>query len=149
MTGYWIRRAGPIAIGWMLALPAGVMGQVVPNLSSPAGNQNVPAAVMMANPYLNPYMNPYLNPVATQGTMSAGNAALYLYSANAARGGIGSGRLSQSRATAPRPKVAEMPDGASSPGGGAAKYFNPGPVNVNGAGRYYNGRRGYFQNNRR
>jgi hypothetical protein len=104
---------------------------------------------MMANPYMNPYMNPYLNPLATQQPMTAQNAMLYMYMANQANGGLGSGRLSGTRggaATAAKSRVAEMPYTAH-PGGGAARYFNPGPRAANGAGRYYNQSGRYFQNN--
>jgi len=149
MIESWTRMMGLLALGWGLAHPAVASGQMTPVPATPLGAGAMPPAAMLANPYLNPYLNPYINPAATQRPISAGDAALYLYSANAARGGIGSGRLSQVRPAAPRAKPAEMPDGASVPGAGAARFFNPGPVNVNGAGRYFNSRRGYFQNNGR
>ena len=150
MKRTWIKGFG-LAIG-LIAANSGqsAMAQV----PAPA-NLGMPSAAMMANPYLNPYMNPYLNPMAAQQRISPGNAALYMYAANSANGGIGSGRISGTRpgpvaaATGSRSKAAEMPNGSSVPGSGAARFFNPGPVNVNGAGRYHNRRNTYFQNNGR
>jgi hypothetical protein len=117
---------------------------------------------MMTNPFFNPALNPGLYGMTGSKPLSAGDAAFYLYSANAANGGLGSGRLSGTRpfpssAAAQNPrgkggkpaKAAEMPLSTMQPGGGASKFFNPGPVNVNGAGRYYSRRNPYFQNNRR
>ena len=143
-------RSATIAVGlvisaWALLEPAGASAQVG---SSTTGSAMPPTA-MMANPYLNPYMNPYLNPLATQQPMNAQNAILYMYMANSANGGLGSGRISGTRGgAAAKPKAAEMPYTAH-PGGGAARFFNPGPVNSGGAGRYYNQRGRYFQNNGR
>ncbi len=148
MKRSWNRGIGLIVAVWGLTDPGGVVGQMSPMPPRPQSPAVPPAAIMM-NPYLNPYMNPYFNPAATQQPMSAGTAALYLYSAQAASGGIGSGRLSGSRPQASSARPAEMPDSASVPGAGASRYFNPGPVNVNGAGRYYNRRSRYFQSNGR
>ena len=141
-------RIGLILSAWVLVVPEVSSAQFAP---PPAQSQNtmMPPAAMMANPYVNPYMNPYLNPAATQQPMTAGNALLYLYGANQAKGGLGSGRLSGSRPQATTRRVAELPNSAASPGGGAARFFNPGPVNANGAGRYYNQRGRYFMNNGR
>jgi hypothetical protein len=101
---------------------------------------------MMMNPFFNPYMNPVLNPAAPQQKMGVGNSLLYLYSAQAARGGIGSGRLSNP-GTQTRKRPAMMPNSASVPGGAAAKYFNNsmsgGKLGLN---QYYNTRNGRFQN---
>jgi len=153
MVGRWTGRIGLLAFGWAMFLPAEAPAQMVavpgPTQGGMQGGSAMPPAAVLANPYLNPYMNPYLNSAATQRPMSAGNAALYMYTANAARGGIGSGKLGQAKAVAPRPKVAEMPDASAVPGAGAARFFNPGPVNVNGAGKYYGRRNRYFQNNGR
>jgi hypothetical protein len=91
-------------------------------------------------------MNPYMNPGATQQPMNGTSALMFLYAANAANGGIGTGRLSGTRGGAPAKKAAEMPYTAH-PGGGAARYFNPGPRASAGAGRYYSQRGRYFQNN--
>jgi hypothetical protein len=103
---------------------------------------------MMMNPYYNPYKNPLLNPSAPQQKLSMGSSLLYMYSANSARGGIGSGRLSTGAvAGAGKKKPANMPNTAARPGGGAARFFNPGPVNASGAGRYYNQRGRSFMNN--
>ena len=80
-----------------------------------------------------------------------------MYQANAMRGGIGSGIISQGKAQSPKSRPAVMPDSISTPGGGAAKFFNPpGPAKANGAGsgtagggagRFYNTRKAYFNNN--
>jgi len=148
MRKNWSRGIGGIVAAWALAHPVEARAQLAP---VPSGTTVPPAAVMM-NPYLNPYINPYINPGASQQPMSAGNAALFLYSAQAANGGLGSGRLSGSQPgpTAARPaRAAEMPDSSSVPGAGAARYFNPGPVNAGGGGRYYNRRGRYFQSNGR
>ena len=147
-------KAGHVGIGlvlsaWAWMRPAEVSAQAA-TAPAPAQNSTIPPVAVMANPYLNPYMNPYMNPAATQQPMNGGNALLYLYAANAANGGVGSGRMSGTRgAPAVRPRPAEMPSTASTPGGGAARYFNPGPVNTGGAGRYYGQRNRYFQNNGR
>ena len=138
-----------IALGWALGIPAGVSGQMAP-VPPRSSSPTVPPAAILANPYLNPYLNPYMNPSATLQPMTPGNAALFLYSAQAANGGFGSGRLSGSRPEpAQQARPSEMPYSSSTPGAGASRYFNPGPVNVNGAGRYYNRRSRYFQNNGR
>lgn len=147
-------KAGPMGLGmvfsaWVLAQGPGASAQMAP-MPPPASNGSIPPAAMMANPYLNPYLNPYMNPGATQQPMNGNNALLYLYAANSANGGVGSGRLSGTRGTpAPRPRVAELPNSVSVPGGGAARYFNPGPVNAGNGGRYYNRGGRYFQNNGR
>jgi hypothetical protein len=152
MTMNGNRGLGLIALAWALSHPAGASGQMAPTPAGPS-SPTVPPAALMMNPYLNPYLNPYINPLATQKPMSAGNAALFLYSAQAANGGMGAGRLSGTRplptTAQAQARPAQMPDSASVPGAGAARYFNPGPVNVNGAGRYYNRRNRYFQNNGR
>jgi hypothetical protein len=142
------RGLGVIALTWALWHPAGASGQMAPVPSSPSNSVVPPAAILM-NPYLNPTLNPYLNPGAVQQPMNAGNAALFLYSAQAANGGLGSGRVSGSRPLPSPAKSAEMPVSSSVPGAGAARFFNPGPVNVNGAGRYYNRRNRYFPSNGR
>jgi hypothetical protein len=144
-----MNRASTIGL-WLVTCALAILGppeasaQVSPSSSGTA----MPPASMLANPYLNPYMNPYMNPLATQQPMNASNALLYLYAANSANGGIGSGRVSGTRGAPARPKPAEMPNSAH-PGGGAARYFNPGPGAGGGAGRYYNQRGRYFQNNGR
>lgn len=138
-----------VIIAWAQFEPAGALAQVGSN-GSMSSSSTMPPASMMANPYMNPYLNPYLNPMATQQPMNAQNALMYMYMANSANGGMGSGRLSGTRGTpAAKSKAAEMPYTAH-PGGGAARYFNPGAGGGNpGAGRYYNQRGRYFQNNGR
>ena len=134
-----------------------------------------PIGAMMANPYMNPYLNPYLNPMATQQPLTGRDAALYMYMANSAKGGLGSGQLSGTRPipgnavglvppnqplkangrarlrnpqpTTTRRAVAEMPNSAAVPGASAARFFNPGPVNVNGAGRYFARPNPFFSTN--
>jgi hypothetical protein len=136
---------GLILSALALSCTSSAMAQVSPQ---PSGSTSTsPSASMMMNPYYNPYMNPLLNPGASQQQMTTGNALLYMYAANSARGGIGSGRLSNpgTSATA-RKRPANMPNSASRPGGGAARFFNPGPVNTNGAGRYFNQRGRNFMN---
>ena len=184
MVRLWIRRTLVVSAlsGSSLAvLPA--QAQTSPSFApSPlATGVNAPVGAMMANPYMNPYMNPYLNPMATQQPMTGRDAAVYMYMANSARGGLGSGVISGTRPlpgnatalNAAQPKgrgaknpnnnlnnamrnvptqngrrsVAEMPDSASAPGAGASRFFNPGPVNNGGAGRYYNRRNTYFNSN--
>ena len=165
-----------VGLGW-IATPA--HAQVGLSATPGADTATASPAAMMANPYLNPYLNPYMNPTATQRPMSGRDAALYLYMANSANGGLGSGQVSGTRpipgavnvgvagqrAVAPaRPQAAggaaskrlkgklpaaEMPNSASEPGSGAAKFFNPGPGNSNGAGRYYARRNTYFNSNGR
>ena len=163
---------------------AAAVGQTSPSFAPPPAAPAVGAA--LANPYMNPYLNPYLNPLATVRPMTGRDAAISLYMANSAQGGLGSGVISGTRPTpanlagaaAARPRgkaprinanaianaranpnmanqplqngrrpVAEMPDSAAFPGSGAARFFNPGPVNVGGAGRYYNRRNTYFNSN--
>jgi len=139
---------GLVISAWVLINRPGASAQLAP-APPPTQGPAMPPAAMLANPYLNPYLNPYMNPAATLQPMSPNNALLYLYAANSANGGIGSGRMSGSRPQAARPRVAELPNSVAHPGGGAARFFNPGPVNVNGAGRYYNVRSRYFNNNGR
>jgi hypothetical protein len=139
---------GLVVSAWALINPLGASAQLAP-APPPSQGTAMPPAAMLANPYLNPYLNPYMNPAATLQPMNANNALLYLYAANSANGGIGAGRISGTRAQAPRSRAAELPNSVARPGGGAARYFNPGPVNVNGAGRYYNQRGRYFNNNGR
>ena len=144
-------KAGQMGIGlvlsaWSLISPQGASAQFAP---PPSPSQNATMPLGIGNPYMNPALNPYLNPAITQQPMNGGNALLYLYAANTARGGIGSGQLSNPPASRPRSRAAELPDSVSRPGGGAARFFNPGPVNTNGAGRYYNQRGRYFNNNGR
>jgi hypothetical protein len=139
---------GMLVATWLLAHPSGASAQTGPVPPASQGS-SMPPSAMMANPYLNPYLNPYMNAAATQQPMNANNALLYMYMANAANGGIGSGRLSTARAQAPAPKAALAGSSARTPGGGAARFFNPGPVNANGAGRYYNRSSRYFMNNGR
>ena len=162
--------------GASLAASAAEAQTANPFAPSPLANgSNMPAGALLANPYMNPYMNPYLNPMATQQPMTGRDAALYMYMANSARGGLGSGVISGTRpmpgnamaVAAPaqgrgakannamqnkpaqngRRPVAEMPDSVSAPGAGASRFFNPGPVNTGGAGRYYNRRNTYFNSN--
>ncbi len=135
---------------WMLCAPSAASAQSIPGQPGVSGS-GMPASAMMANPYLNPYLNPYMNPAMTQQPMNSGNALLYLYAAQAANGGMGSGRISNSRVQQQpsRPQAALAGTPAATPGGGASRFFNPGPVNVNGAGRYYNRSSRYFMNNGR
>jgi hypothetical protein len=139
---------GILVAAWALAHPSSAGAQVgsVPPLTQ---GSSMPASAMMSNPYLNPYLNPYMNPAMTQQPMNSNNALLYLYAAQAANGGVGSGRMSGARMQATQPRAALAGTPASTPGGGAARFFNPGPVNVNGAGRYYNRSGRYFMNNGR
>jgi hypothetical protein len=146
-------KAGQLGIGlvmsaWALISPQATSAQYAPP-PPPASTTNPATALGIGNPYMNPALNPYLNPAITQQPMNGSNALLYLYAANTARGGIGSGQLSNPPTTRGRSRAAELPDSVSRPGGGAARFFNPGPVNVNGAGRYYNQRGRYFNNNGR
>jgi hypothetical protein len=113
---------------------------------------------MMASPYANPYMNPFLNPYMTQGSnMGRTNTLLYFFSAQQASGGLGSGRLSGSRpSTATKPgspaarrAPAEMPRTSQIPGGGAARYFQRGPVAAASRQNYYQRYNRYFGNNGR
>jgi hypothetical protein len=127
----------------------------------PSPSSSMSGMAMMGNPYLNPYMNPYLNqglyPGLKQQPITGGNALLFLYAAQSANGGIGSGRISGTRpdptapvgARARRSRAGEMSALTGVPGAGAAKYFNPGGVNGPGSGRYYNQRGRYFMNNGR
>ena len=134
-----------LASAWVV--PSRAMAQLAP---PPSQSSGVPSASMMANPYLNPYLNPYINPLATQQPANGKNALLYMYAANSANGGLGSGRISGVRGgAAAKPKVAEMPNSVSQPGGGAARFFNPGPVNAARSGSFYNRRNRYFNNNGR
>ena len=144
-------KASTIGVGLVLAAwawvePAGALAQVGPSGATTSGSVlPLPStSTMMSNPYL--YMNPYLNPGITQQPMNGNNALLFLYAANSANGGLGSGRMSGTRGGAPVRKAAEMPYTAH-PGGGAARFFNPGLRTSAGAGRYYSQRGRYFQNN--
>lgn len=173
MRGRWMRRAAAAGLAWTCA---GLAAPAVAQVGSPNGANPPSVGAMMANPYLNPYLNPYMNPAAAQRPMSGRDAAMYLYMANQANGGLGAGQISgvrpapgamrpgqvpagqpagraQPRAGAATAKgrgrmpVAEMPDSAAVPGAGAARFFNPGPARTNGAGRYFARPNGYFNNN--
>jgi hypothetical protein len=114
------------------------------------GGAATPYGAMYANPYANPYLNPFLNPYMAQTPTSAGNAALYLFSAQQANGGIGSGRISGVR---PGPSAAPAPAAAASnrrvsdtPGASAARYFSRGTPAGAGLGRYYNRQGRHYPN---
>jgi hypothetical protein len=143
-------KATQTGIGLILsALVLSLTSSASAQSSAPSGSTSTgpSASMMMMNPYYNPYMNPLVNPGAPQQQMSAGTSLLYLAAANSARGGIGSGKLSNPGTSAMgRKRPANLPNSASRPGGGAARYFNPGPVNTNGAGRYFNQRGRSFMN---
>ncbi len=138
-----------LTFGAIALLGETTSAQMSPTIPS-GGTFGSPASTM-ANPALNPYLNPYMNPFATGQPANSNNMLLYLYAANNANGGLGTGRISGTRggAVAPRPRPAEMGGPMSYPGGGAARYFNPGQGVGPGAGRYYNQRGRYFQNNGR
>jgi hypothetical protein len=143
-------KTSTIGVGLVIAAfawlePAGAFAQVGSNGSTP-GSALPSTSSMMSNPYL--LLNPTLNPMGGQ-PMNGNTALLYLYAANNANGGLGTGRISGTRGgVAPKSRVAEMPYTAH-PGGGASRYFNPnGSVGV-GAGRYYNNHGRHFQNNGR
>ena len=86
--------------------------------------------------------------VNAQESFHGQTALMYMYLANQANGGLGSGKLSGTRGSTPaKAKAAEMPYTAH-PGGGASRYFNPGAGGgMTGTGRYYNQRGRYFMNN--
>ncbi len=148
MSKTFRRTVGLVTLASALAHPSDVTAQVGGTRPTSTG-AGMPASAMMANPYLNPYLNPYMNQAMTQQPMNSNNALLYLYASQAANGGIGSGRISGSRGQAPKPVPAVTATPARTPGGGASRYFNPGSVNANGAGRYYNRSGRYFMNNGR
>ncbi len=115
---------------------------------------------MSANPYLNPYLNPFLNPMMTQSAqpMRPTDALLYMYAAQQASGGIGSGRISGvrpggARAGQPTATPAYEPDETQRvsdiPGAGAAGYFNRGQSHPQRTGRYYNRPGRYYGNKSR
>ena len=138
---------GLVLSAWALSFPMAASAQVGSGpVPAPASSPN--AAAMASNPYANPYLNPYLNPMMTQQPVNGTNALLYMYMANSARGGIGSGRLSNP-STAGRARSAERANPASVPGGKAAHYFNPGGAQTGGATRYYNQTGRYFPTNPR
>ena len=172
------RLSAMLAIVTMLAFSGWgriSQGQTHPVNAPLESSATAPIGAMMANPYMNPYLNPYLNPVATQQPMTGRDAALYMYMANSARGGVGSGFLSGTRpipgnalglnqpreplkangrpalrkrqAQNHRREVAEMPDSVATPGASAARFFSPGPVNANGAGRYFDRPNSFFNTN--
>ena len=90
----------------------------------------MPPAAMLANPYLNPYMNPYMNPSATLQPMRPANAAMFLYAANSANGGLGSGRISGTRggvggAAVAASKAAEMPNSVGEARGRGFSLLQP------------------------
>jgi hypothetical protein len=129
----------------VMGFASSVSAQMAP---PPSASSNTPPAAMMMNPYLNPYMNPLINPGAPQQNMSVGNNLLYLYSAQAARGGIGSGRLSNPGTSNARKRAATIPNSASVPGGAASHYFNNSRSgSKTGARGYFNQRGGNFQHN--
>ena len=113
-----------------------------------------PPATTMMNPFLNPYMNPLINPAAPTQRMTGSDALYYMYAAQAAKGGLGSGRIANgtgapSRASSSRSRQgAAVPNSAQVPGGSASKYFG----NLRGSSRsglesYYH-RRGVNSPNR-
>jgi hypothetical protein len=133
-------------------LPAQARAQGIPS------NAGMTPGSMLANPYANPYMNPFLNPYMTQGTMGRNSLLLYYMSAQQANGGLGSGRISGVRPgpapsgpapAAQRRSAAEMPTSMSTPGGGAARYFQRGPTAAVGQKSYYQRHNRYFGNNGR
>lgn len=119
-----------------------------------AGTQSANMGVF-ANPYMNPYLNPYLNPYATQQRMSPGDAALYLFSAQSAMGGIGSGQLSGVR-PGPRTPGQKQADSRPKDDGrkvrgvpsSVARYFQRGPQKPESAS-FYNRQGRYHASSRR
>jgi hypothetical protein len=99
-------------------------------------------------------MNPFLNPYMTQQPIN-GNLAVYMFAAQQANGGIGSGRLSgtrPARPTAPAAPAAPSGDGRRAsdiPGANAARYFNREYQPPMVSGRYYTRQGRYFPSDRR
>jgi hypothetical protein len=137
------RRLAPGVVG-IAALLGAASAQAQVGSTSGAGSS-------YANPFLNPAYSPYMNPAAAQGR-DAG--FLYLLAAQRASGGVGSGMLGGTHATAAtasRP-AAEMPRSAMVPGGGAARYFQRGLSGGGGVappGAYYQRHNRYFGSNGR
>ena len=147
MTRFWTGN-GLLLLTFGLTSGTAAWGQ------APATPGN--ARGLYVNPYNNPYMNPLLNPIAASQPMDRNSALYYLLSAQAAKGGLGSGRMARTQAQATignkgaagRP-VAEMPRAAMIPGAGAARYFGRGPVKVQGSDSYFGRQNRYFGNNGR
>jgi hypothetical protein len=138
--------------GGALALAAAVLA-ARPADAQAVGNSAAGMSAMYANPYANPYLNPFLNPYMTQGAPIYGNPALYLFAAQGANGGIGSGQLSGVRhrpaSAAPAQTPKEKRRASDTPGGGASRYFNRGfaPSPRGGTSRYYNRQSRSFEGN--
>jgi hypothetical protein len=128
-------------------VPRQSAAQAVPGVPVTGG----PAA--FANPYANPYLNPFLNPFAAQTSMGRRDALYYLFAAQSANGGLGSGQLSGVRpgpATAGRRRpAADMPLASDVPGRGAARYFQRGPNLPQSRGAYFQRHNRYFASNGR
>ena len=138
------------------AIKAALMVSAAMLAAGPRGAeaQSSGSASMYANPIMNPYMNPFMNPYMTQTqTTQPGNLLMYMYAANQANGGIGSGRISGTRPSpsAPAPAASDVPMKRASdiPGGGAAGYFNRGPIQNLRNGQHYNRSGRYYENNGR
>jgi hypothetical protein len=109
---------------------------------------------MSANPFLNPYMSPFLNGGINQQQITPANAAMYLFAAQAANGGIGSGRLGGARPApgSTKAKPATTTDSrpsSNTPGAGAARYFNRTTAANTGANSYYSRQSNHFPRNGR
>ncbi len=109
------------------------------------------------NPYATPYANPFLNPYLTQMNATPQNAALYLFAAQQATGGIGSGQLSGVRPgpRTPRhipqaPPAAQEKDAANARGvpTSVSRYFRRGDQST-GTETHFNRQGRYYPQNRR
>jgi hypothetical protein len=119
------------------------------------------SASMYANPYTNPMTNPFLNPYMAPFTQAGPqNLAMYMFAAQAASGGIGSGQISgvrpapgTSRTSAASRTAASRASAAAAdlsqretaavrtsdiPGAGASRYFGRTTQQSAGASPYFN-----------
>jgi hypothetical protein len=153
-----IGRVVMVSAALLAAAPREADAQPPP--SATGGGSGTGFSGMSANPYLNPYLNPFLNPMMTQSAqpMKPTDALLYMYAAQQAGGGIGSGRISGvrpggARAGQPTATPAYEPDETQRvtdvPGGGAAGFFNRGQAHPQRTGRFYNRPGQYYGNKRR
>jgi hypothetical protein len=91
----------------VLSMPERASAQVGNRTGQPASFGQQPGGTPL---FANPMLNPYLNPYASQFAGNNNDFLLYLYAANQANGGIGTGVISGTRPAPGRP-AGSLPPG--------------------------------------
>jgi hypothetical protein len=88
------RYAGLASFALLLCLPELALGQGMGmGGQSPFGASGAQTGTTLANPMANPYVNPFMNPYMTMFPTDRNDTLMYFWSAQQARGGLGSSTL--------------------------------------------------------